>query len=119
MPSLEEEKQDKTERSPRASARGSARSDTKEKTGRSINPATDRPYSERTMQDPETFRSAMSTARAHTAIAALAAQRQALESRLSIIEAALENEGKRAFMRPRGTGPGASRSNTKGKSSKK
>ena len=75
------------------------------KTGRSshgINPATDRPYSERTMQDPDTFRTAMSTARAHSAVAALAAQKHALEQRLAVIDAALESEGKRSFHRPRG-----------------
>jgi hypothetical protein len=46
----------------------------------------------------------MNTSRAHTAIAALAAQRQALEARLSIVEAALETEGQRSFKRPRGQG---------------
>ena len=57
----------------------------------------------RTEADPETFRSAMTTSRAHSAIAALAAQRQALESRLAVVEAALENEGKRQFHKPRGS----------------
>jgi hypothetical protein len=60
--------------------------------------------SARTVEEPATFRSTMTTSRAHSAIAALAAQRQALEGRLAIVEAALENEGKRQFFKPRGTG---------------
>lgn len=80
--------------------------------------------SARTVQDPQTFRSAMTTSRAHTAIAALAAQRTALESRLAIVEAALENEGRRQFHKPRGMGKsgsatkGGSAKGTKGKTRK-
>ena len=85
------------------------------RTSRSINPATDRPYSERTMQDPDTFRTAMSTARAHSAVAALAAQKHALEQRLAVIDAALESEGKRSFQKARG----ASRKSSTNKSRSK
>ena len=44
----------------------------------------------------------MSTARTQTALAALAAEKQLLESRLSAIDAALEQENKKTYTRPRG-----------------
>jgi len=72
--------------------------------------------SARTERDPDTFRSAMTTSRAHSAIAALAAQRHALEARLASVEAALENEGKRQFHKARGTGgAGKTKKSTKGR----
>jgi len=43
----------------------------------------------------ETFRSTMDTARVHTALAALSAERQALMSKLAYIDSALEAEGKK------------------------
>lgn len=73
--------------STRSSARGSARS----------NPQ----YSSRT-DVPESSRETMSTSRAQTAMAALAAEKQLLESRLAAIDAALEQENKKTFTRPRG-----------------
>jgi hypothetical protein len=44
----------------------------------------------------ESSRNTMSTARVQTALAALAAEKQALESRLAMIDAALEDEGKKS-----------------------
>jgi hypothetical protein len=51
---------------------------------------------------PESSRDTMSTSRAHTAMAALAAEKQQLESRLAAIDAVLEQENKKTFTRPRG-----------------
>ena len=110
---MEEKNQPASARhTPRESARGSARGSARPsargpaseegETSNRIDPRTDCPYSARTLQDPDTYRSAMSTSRADAAISALAAQRQALENRLSIVEAALEAEGKRNFSRLRG-----------------
>jgi hypothetical protein len=73
--------------SSRSSARGSARS----------NPQ----YSTRS-EIPESSRDTLSTSRAHTAMAALAAEKQLLESRLASIDAMLEQENKKTFTRPRG-----------------
>jgi hypothetical protein len=73
--------------SSRSSARGSARS----------NPQ----YSSRS-EIPESSRDTLSTSRAHTAMAALAAEKQQLESRLASIDALLEQENKKTFTRPRG-----------------
>ena len=50
----------------------------------------------------DTVRSTMNTTRAQTALAALAAERHALESRLAMIEAALEQETKKNVLKPRG-----------------
>jgi hypothetical protein len=47
----------------------------------------------------DSFRSTMTTSRAHTALAALAAQKHALESRLAIVEAALEAESKKILVK--------------------
>jgi hypothetical protein len=45
----------------------------------------------------ESSRNTLSTARVHTALAALAAERNALESRLALIDAALEEETKKGL----------------------
>ncbi len=45
--------------------------------------------------------STLNTARAETVLAALAAERTALENRLSVIEAALAQEEKKSFQKPR------------------
>lgn len=50
---------------------------------------------------PDSFRSNMSTGRVHTAIAALTAQRHALEQRLLQVNAALENESRRPVQKPK------------------
>jgi hypothetical protein len=44
----------------------------------------------------------MSTARTQTALAALAAEKHQLESRLNQIEAALEQENRKTMTKPRG-----------------
>ena len=49
----------------------------------------------------DSARSTLNTARAETALAALAAERSALENRLAIIEAALEQEDKKNSQKPR------------------
>lgn len=67
--------------SARASARGEGSS-----TARDINASG---------PEIETFRSTMDTARVHTALAALSAERQALMSKLAYIDSALEAEGKK------------------------
>ena len=43
----------------------------------------------------------MSTARVHTALAALSAEKQALMNRLQVIDAALEGENKKKAVKPR------------------
>ena len=80
---------------------GSARS--------SVGPATDRsPRPESSNGDAggggvlETSRDYMSTARVHTALAALTAEKQELLAKLSFIESTLEAEGKKKLMRARG-----------------
>mmetsp|Transcript_13703 Transcript_13703/g.20519 ORF Transcript_13703/g.20519 Transcript_13703/m.20519 type:complete len:99 (-) Transcript_13703:136-432(-) len=50
----------------------------------------------------ESSRDTMSTARVTTALAALAAERHQLEGRLAMIDAALEQENRKAVTRPRG-----------------
>jgi hypothetical protein len=49
----------------------------------------------------ETFRTSMSTARVHTALAALSAEKQALMNRLQMIDSALEAENKKKATKPR------------------
>ena len=49
----------------------------------------------------ETFRTAMSTARVHTALAALAAEKQALMSKLATIDSALEVDKKKKSVKQR------------------
>lgn len=51
---------------------------------------------------PDTFRSTMSTARVHTALAALTAEKNSLESRLLRIDSALESEKKKTATKFRG-----------------
>lgn len=49
----------------------------------------------------DTFRTSMSTARVHTALAALAAEKQALMSKLQSIDAALETTEKKKVSKTR------------------
>lgn len=51
----------------------------------------------------ETYRTSMSTARVHTALAALTAEKNALLTKLQAIDAALESEDKKKASKPRAT----------------
>ena len=86
QPQTSSRSQPKTQRTARSEASGTARS-AKVETARSGAEAMD------------SFRSTMSTARAHTALAALTAHKSALEARLAIVEAALEAESKRSLVK--------------------
>jgi len=54
------------------------------------------------IENIDSVRSTMSTSRAQTALAALTAEKQALESKLQQIESILEAENRRSVNRPRG-----------------
>lgn len=56
-----------------------------------------RQHTNRTVMD--SVRSCMNTSRAHTALAALSAQKNALESRLAIVESALQAESKTSLIK--------------------
>ena len=49
----------------------------------------------------ESFRTSMSTARVHTALAALTAEKQALIAKLHMIDSALETKKKKQVAKPR------------------
>ena len=87
------------------SARNSARGEMKPETGRSARGSArdGTPRTGRLDDDMDTFRSTMSTSRVHTALAALTAEKNALEARLAKIDSSLETE-KRKGVGKRGGG---------------
>lgn len=81
------------------SARNSARAEMKPETARSARGSAREgtPRSGRLDDDMDTFRSTMSTARVHTALAALTAEKNALEARLAKIDSSLETEKRKGI----------------------
>ena len=85
---------------PQTTARSQPKTERSARTGRSEISETGANMTQRTdMEAMDSVRSTMSTARAHTALAALAAHKSALEARLAVVEAALEAESKRNLLK--------------------
>jgi hypothetical protein len=70
-----------------------------------IGPATDVPGITARVQAMDTSRDFMSTARMHTALAALTAERTELLNKLAFIDSTLEAEGRKKLGRTRGFMP--------------
>ena len=81
--------------SARDSARGSARDSARDSARGSAR------GSARDGENMDTFRSTMSTSRVHTALAALTAEKNALESRLLKIDSTLESEKRKGLIKTR------------------
>lgn len=100
--------------SARLSARGSAEDKQQQPPGSArmreeakgtIGPATDVPGITARVQAMDTSRDFMSTARMHTALAALTAERTELLNKLAFIDSTLEAEGRKKLGRTRGFMP--------------
>jgi len=78
------------------SARGSARGSARDPLGSARGPATEQ------VEAFDTARDFMSTARMHTALAALTAERVELLNKLNFIDSTLEAEGRKKLKRSRG-----------------
>jgi hypothetical protein len=92
--------------SARPSARGSEEAKLsarlREEAKGTIGPATDVPGITARVQAMDTSRDFMSTARMHTALAALTAERTELLNKLAFIDSTLEAEGRKKLGRTRG-----------------